>query len=460
MKGRNFIQVMIVLCSMSAPFIGAYSWILLLGRSGIITSFIFKLTGIHLGSIYGFGGILLVLSTRLFPLVFLYVSGALKNIDNTLLEAAVNMGSPRLKRFFGIIMPLVMPSVLAAALLVFMRAMADFGTPLLIGEGYRTFPVEIYNQYISETGTNNNFAAAISIVAIVITTIIFLIQKYISSKYSFSISALHPIQRKKARGFFAFFIHFYAYFLITISMLPQLYLIYTSFKKTSRSGSTFINGYSLNSYVVALKRYGMAIPNTIIIGGLSLLIIIVVAIFVSYLVVRRKNKLNSVIDVLSMVPYIIPGSVVGIALVIAFSSGVLPLIGTMAIVIVAMCIRRLPYTIRSSVAILQQIPVSVEEASISLGASKLKTFLRITTPMMRNGIISGAILSWVTIITELSSSIILYNSKNITLTLSIYSFVSRGTDGPAAATATILMLFTILSLVLFLKTSKSADITL
>ncbi len=140
---------------------------------------------------------------------------------------------------------------------------------------------------------------------------------------------------------------------------------------------------------------------------------------------------------------------------------VLPVLtGTAAIMIIAMCIRRLPYTIRSSAAILQQIPVTVEEAAISLGASKLKTFFRITVPMMSNGIISGSILSWVAIITELSTSIILYNAKTITLTLGIYTLVSRGTEGPAAAVATILTAFTILSLLLFFKISTSRDIVL
>src|SRR5699024_9831248 len=108
------------------------------------------------------------------------------------------------------------------------------------------------------------------------------------------------------------------------------------------------------------------------------------------------------IDTLSMVPYVIPGSVVGIALIMAFSSGPIVLVGTATIMIVALVIRRNSYTIRSSVATLQQIPMSIEEAAISLGSSKLKAFFKVTMPMMANGIISGALLSWIAIITELS----------------------------------------------------------
>lgn len=133
LKGKTILQVLVILCSMSAPFIGAYSWIMLLGRSGVITKFIETIIPIRMPSIYGFNGILLVLSLQLFPLVFLYVSGALKNIDNSLLEASENMGCSGFKRFFTIVIPLCMPTIIAAALMVFMRAFADFGTPLLIG---------------------------------------------------------------------------------------------------------------------------------------------------------------------------------------------------------------------------------------------------------------------------------------------------------------------------------------
>ena len=135
-KGRKILQVLIILSSMSAPFIGAYAWVKLLGRAGVITKFIKMLTGFTIPNIYGFNGILLVLSLKLFPLVFLYVSGAMKNVDNSLLEASANMGVSGIKRFLTVVVPLCMPSILAATLMVFMRAIADFGTPLMIGEGY------------------------------------------------------------------------------------------------------------------------------------------------------------------------------------------------------------------------------------------------------------------------------------------------------------------------------------
>ena len=245
------------------------------------------------------------------------------------------------------------------------------------------------------------------------------------------------------------------YGLVGLAFMPQLVVLYQSFRKTS--GKLFVEGYTLENYSQAMKNMWQAIPNTLVIGLIALVIIVLLAIIVSYLVVRRSNITNQAIDTISMLPYILPGAVVGIALLIAFSDGPLILTGTSAIMVIALCIRRLPYTVRSSVAILQQIPISIEEAAISLGTSKMKTFFTITVPMMSKGILSGAILSWVTIITELSTGIILYNTSTITLTLAIYTYVTRGNYGIASALATILLFFTTVSLFLFMRVSKGRE---
>ncbi|MFC2602956.1 MAG: ABC transporter permease [Treponema sp.] len=459
LRGSKFLFIASILCAMSAPFIGAYAWILLLGRSGIITKFFRDVFGIKIGNIYGFKGILLVQALKLFPLVFVYMNGAFKNIDKTLMEASANMGCTGIKRFFQVVMNLSMPTILAAALLVFMRAFADFGTPLLIGEGYRTFPVEIYNQYLGENGTDHNFAAAISIIAILVTAAVFFLQQWGTGKYKFSISALHPIEKKKASGIRGALMYVYCYALIGIALLPQLYIIYLSFRNCDQA--VFKPGYSFANYELAVKKLlWRSIKNTTILGVGALVIIIVLAVLIAYLVVRRSNFFNHTIDTMSMLPYIMPGSVIGIALVIAFGSKPLALTGTIWILLISFVIRRMPYTIRSATATLQQIPMSIEEAAISLGASKLKTFSLITVPMMSSGIVSGAILSWVSIVTELSSSIILYNNRNITLTMSAYVAISRGNYGLAAAFSAILTFVTVISLMIYLAVSKSEDIKL
>lgn len=458
-KLAKTVRMCVILATMSAPFVGAYAWILLMGRNGAITVFLQSLfPNVEIPSIYGFGGILLVFTTQLFPLVFLYITGAMSKMDNSLMEASVSMGVTGLKRFFKVIGPLIMPSILASGLLVFIRALSDFGTPLLLGEGYRTFPVTLYNEFVGEVSQNKGFASAIGIVAIVITCVIYIIQNIATAKTSFAMSALNPVPKKKPKGIAGVLVHLYIYIVTGISILPQVYVAYCSFRNTS--GQLYVDGYSFQSYREMFGKLGSSVVNTIKIPVISLAFILVFAVLIAYISVRRRNPLTGAVDMISMIPYIIPGTVVGIAMVSSFNRPPLILTATTAIMIISLVIRRLPYTIRSSVATLQQIPLSIEEAAISLGSSKLKTFIRITVPMMSSGIIAGAILSWVTLVTELSTAIFLYTARTQTLTVAIYTQIVRGHYGVASAMATLLTGITIVSMIIFNIVSPDGDVTL
>lgn len=456
LKGRKMIFVLCLLCTMSAPFIGAYAWILLLGNNGLITNML-KSIGFGGVSIYGFGGIVFVQTLKLFPLVVIYMNGSFRDIDNTLMEAAESMGCKGVKRFFQVVMTLTMPTILAAALLVFMRSFADFGTPVLIGRGYQTFPVLIYNAYLGENGTNYHFAAAIGVIAIGVTALIFILQKIATNCFKFTINAMHPVEPKKTRGIAAVGMNAFCYILVAVALLPQLYIVNMSFR--NYKNTVLQSGYSLNNWRKALeKNMVRSIGNTLFISLIALIIIIVIAVLIAYLVVRRSNFLNNFIDVLSMLPYILPGAVIGIAMVVGFSKKPFNITGTLAIMIIALVIRRMPFTSRSATASMMKIPVSTEEAALSLGASNLKTFVQITVPMMSSGIIAGAILSWVSIITEMSSGIILYVNKTMTLTISTYAMINTALYGVAAVFATVTTIFTVICLIIYLKFTKIEDI--
>lgn len=456
LRGKKLLFVLCLLCTMSAPFIGAYAWILLMGNSGLITTFL-KSVGIKGLSIYGFGGIVFVQSLKLFPLVVIYMNGAFRDIDNSLMEAAESMNCSGVERFFRVIMKLTMPTILAAALLVFMRSFADFGTPVLIGRGYSTFPVLIYNQYLGENGADYHFAAAISVIAIIVTAAIFILQKVATNRFKFTISAMHPIEPKRIKGIKNVLMHGYCYLLVAVALLPQIYIINMSFR--NYNNSILRPGYSLINYVKAAdKMLFRSVGNTLVISFVTLAVIIVVAVLIAYLVVRRSNFFNNAIDVISMLPYIMPGGVIGISLIITFSSKKFSLTGTLLIMIIALAIRRMPFTSRSATATMMKIPESIEEAAISLGASKAETFAKITIPMMSSGIISGAVLSWVSIITEMSSGVILYNNRTITLTISTYAAINNGVYGVAAVFATVTTIFTILCLAIYLKVTKIEDV--
>ncbi|HEX9025262.1 MAG TPA: ABC transporter permease subunit, partial [Clostridium sp.] len=218
--------------------------------------------------------------------------------------------------------------------------------------------------------------------------------------------------------------------------------------------------FSLDSYTSVLDKLGSSIGNTFKYGIIAIVCIVILGMFVSYVSVRRKNVLTSTLDTITMFPYIIPGSVLGITLLLAYNKKPLLLSGTFMIIVIAYIIRRLPYTIRSSAAILYQLSPSMEEASISLGYSQFKTFLHVTSKMMMPGVISGAILSWITVINELSASIILYTGKTKTMSVAIYCEVIRASYGTAAALSAILTLTTVISLLLFFKLSGSKEISL
>ena len=455
----GLLNILIVISYLSPPFIGAYSWIQLLGRNGFITRILNAIFHVELEGIYGFPGIVLVFSLQSFPLIYMYVSGALKNLDNSLNEAAESLGCSAFQRVTKVIFPLVMPSLLAGMLLVFMRVFSDFGTPMIIGEGYKTFPVMLYTQFMGEVGTNDGFAATMCIIVIVIALMFFFLQKILGRRFTYSMTALKPMEMRRATGWRKVASYAVVYIITFVAALPQLTVIITSFIGTI-NGSLFTGEFTLDNYRnIFAKGNTTAITNTYLFGLEAIVVVVICGILISYLSVRKRSPLTSILDVLTMFPYIIPGSVLGISLLCAFNGPPFLLGGTVIILIVSLSIRRMPYTIRSSTAIIGQISPSIEEAAISLGASQVKTFLQITIPMMLPGVLSGAVMSWITLISELSSSVILYTSRTMTLTVAIYSEVIRSNFGNAAAYSTILTLTSILSLLIFFKVSGSKDLS-
>ena len=448
-RGNRTVQMLILASMMSPPFIGAYSWILLLGNNGMITRWIEETFGVTAPSIYGFPGIVLVLTLQLVPLIFTYLMGAWRTIDVSLLEAAESMGVTGWRRALQVISPLLFPTVLAGSLLVFVRAFADFGTPMLIGQGFRTVPVLIYSSFVGEVSIDRSFAAAVSVIVIVVTLAVFLIQKYIVNRRQISMTALRTITARRLNGWRGVAVHIYVYSFLTLALAPLIVVVFSSFRNTLYG--QFVSGFSLDNYVDSRRDIIRYAINTFSIGLTALAILVVIAVLVAYLTVRRRGILSNTLDTMTMVPYVVPGLVIGIALVTTFSQGPLVLTGTFTIMVLALTLRRLPYAVRSTTALMYQISPSIEEAAISLGATKTRTLLRIIVPALAPGILAGAVLSWVTIITELSTTLFLYNTSTQTLSLGIYAEVIRGQLGTAAALSTLLLVLTMFSLFLLMR---------
>lgn len=455
--GAKIITILLLVTMVTPPFLSSYAWIILLGRAGIITKWLNSI-GVNYEGIYGFNGICFVFSIKLIPLVNLYVSGALKQVDKSLLEASSSLGGRGISKFFKVVFPLILPTILASAVLVFMRVISDFGVPSLIGEGYRTLPTLIYNLYTSDVQNNEPLAATICLATILITTIIFLIQRWLSNRKKIEMSALRPIEPVKAGPVRETLSHIYCYLLLVLLVVPMIVVIIQGFmssKNVVMSGS-----YTFANYITIFTKSSIlrSIGNTFLYSFIALLIVIVLGIIIAYTSVRRSSKVTRFVDTLSNMPYIIPGSVLGIALLFAFNKQPIALIGTAVIIILNYVIRRIPYTIRSSVAILHQIDLNVEEASQSLGASPFKTFFKVTVPMMMPGVMSGATMSWLSIITELSGSIILYSNKTKTMSIEIFNAISTGNYGYGAALSTLLMAVSTITLLMFFKFSGKKEL--
>ena len=449
--GKNILHILIIMSLMSPPFIGAYSWIVLLGRNGLLAKLMSSI-GLSAPTIYGRNGIIFVFTLHLFPYVYLYTSGAMNSIDSSLEEAAENLGMNKLRRIWTITIPVVLPSILAGCIMVFMTSLADFGTPMLLGEGYTVLPVLVYNEYMSESAVDPYMASSLSVIIVACSLVMLGFQKLVVDKKNYTMSTLRPPQETKLHGVKRFLTALPIYIVLFLALLPQVVVICQSFVERSFSG--VVQGINLNNYRTILSRLGSNIFNTYYFSLVAIVFIVIFGILVSYILVRKKGKVANVIDTLIMFPYVIPGSVLGIGLIVAFNKPPIVLVGTAAIMIISYIVRKLPYTVRSGSAFLYQMDPSVEEASINLGVSPMKTFFTVTARMMLPGVMSGAVLSWITCINELSSSIMLYSGKTSTIAVAIYQEVTRMSDGTAGALATILTLTTVISLLIVFRVTK------
>jgi iron(III) transport system permease protein len=226
-------------------------------------------------------------------------------------------------------------------------------------------------------------------------------------------------------------------------------VVFFSFRNTS--GPVFTPGFGFDSYRQIFFDVPKTVTNSFLYSLIAVALIASIGTLLGFVVARRRTAAVRVLDPLLMIPYIVPGTVLGIAYIVAFNRKPFFLAGTALIVIMTYFIRRLPYSVRSAAAILKQIDPALEEAGINLGSPPGRTFRTVTLPLMKAGIVSGAIMSWVTSMNELSASILLYVGKTMTMPIKVYLSVLDGYFGTASAMSTILLLVTGLALYLVNK---------
>ena len=446
--GAILVRTAANLALLSPPFIGAYSWVVLLGRSGFVTRWLDSL-GVGVPPIYGHGGIILAFVVQYFPLVFLLVSGALAAVDQSMEDAALSLGSPPRQAFGRVILPVIFPSLTAGALLVFMATMADFGTPMVLGEGLRTLPTLMYGEFINEMGGNPVMASTLGSLLILINTAALMAQRYYAVRKAYHVVCLRPLERRNpSRGRLALTTGA-VYGMIGLALIPAATIIVSSFMPTR--GPVMYAGFSLQSYATVLHLVPRAIANTFMLTGLAVVLDVGLGILLAYCLARRPSRLHALLDALIMLAYAIPGTVVGVGLIVVYNHPPIVLTGTWVILLVSYFIRHLPYPVRSCTAMLQQIDVRVEEASVSLGVPPFRTFWQVTVPLMFPAIVAGATLAWITTIGELSSSILLYSGPWATTSVEIFTQVFSNHFGTASALASILIVAAALPLFLMYR---------
>ena len=453
-RGRSVIATLAVLALVSPPFIGAYSWVMVAGNNGWLTQNM-KTLGLTMPTIYGAHGIILVFSLKFFPFVYLMTETALRNINRAYEEAAENLGCSATARFFKITLPLVFPAVSSGAILSFVLSIADFGTPSIIGRDYRTLSTVAYNQYTSEMGGPPTMAVSISMLMIVIAMLAVLLQRYLMGPRRYAGALTNLSVPKPCRGALGVAVHALCYSIVALATMPIAVVIYTSFLETN--GPVFTGGFGLNSYARVIREVPDVIVNTFKFSLLATLLITLAGGLISYVVVRRETAAAGLLDALLMVPYVVPGVVLAIGFLLCFQYGAFDLIGTSTIIVLMLFVRRLPYGVRATSAVLRQIKPSIEEAAVNLGASPLQAFARVTVPLMLPGVIAGAMMSFITAINELSATLLLYTARTTTMPVRIYSAVLDGEFGIAAALAALLLASSGLCVFVVLRFSQSKE---
>ena len=437
--GTPFISSLAVLAMVSPPFVGAYSWIIMLGRSGTVREYL-SMIGIDFPTIYGPLGIILVFSLQFYPFVFILTSSGLSTVNRSLEEAAKNLGSNSMQKFFKVTLPLVIPSMSAGALIVFMLCISRFGTPMLIGGRFKVLAVMAYDFYTSEVGENLGMASTMSVFLIIISCAVLFLQRYVATRRKYTSNLIKKPIVVRPKGLKKGFILLVCWGTVSLSTLPLMIVVAFSFRKAD--GPVFHPGFGLQSYRRIIPDLSVAVSNSFVFAITAIILVILIGTLLGFVLARHKSPVTSGLDPLLMLPYIMPGTVMGIGFASAFNDEPIFLLGTMTIIIMAYFIRRLPYSVRSSVSVLEQIKPSMDEAAINLGANPSRAFYKVTLPMMMPGVISGGILAFVTSINELSASFVLYVGKTITMPVKIYLSVLDGDFGTGSALSTILILIT------------------
>ena len=462
--GRRILSILVLVPMALPPLVGVLSFSFLYGDSGIFPRIFQHLFGLdHVPfSLKGIWGVIVVHTFTMYTYFYLTASAAIKGLDPALEEAATSLGAGRIRVWTKVILPMLTPSIVASSLLVFMISMASYTAPLMFGVE-RTMTMQIY---LSRTNGNLEMAATQSmILSFVSITFLVMMRWYQNRRNYQNLSKGISVHRSEVSSKKIKIAATIASFIGTlILILPILVLILISFSVDGAWKTQILpTDYTLDHYMALFtdERTWRPIWNSIQMGIVATFGNIIFGVAAAYAMVRLNFKGKTLLDILIMVPWALPGTVVAVNLIAAFSTENIfafnqVLIGTFWILPLAYFIRHLPLVFRSTSASLVQLDPSIEEASRGLGANWWYTFRRIVVPLTFTGILAGTLLALVQSFGEFVASILIYSTSTIPLSVAIFQKLYAFKFGTACAYGVLQICLILVVLIISEKLSKGS----
>lgn len=436
-KLKKIYKLLLMVTMISPPFIASLAYIQLFGRRGYIT---YHLLGLSYDP-YGIHGVIIMQVLGFIPLSALMIISVIERVDKRILKASLDLGASNNKTIFKILIPLIKPGIVVSFLLAFVRSLADFGTVTIIGGKLETLSTEIYMEIIGYFNYNN--AAALNVLLIIPAILIFIPYRRSMKKLD-SISKDNEIEgsnefRVSITGFSKRILGFIALLFALINVLQYGCILFSSFFKFSNDKLTFTLSYLSHIKEYSFDSFLRSIVYALIVGVFGSLI----GIMISYYVERRKILGGKIIDFITTVPYIMPGTFFGISYILAFNKAPLLLVGTAFIVIMNCLFKQIPLTTKNSSAALSQISKEVENAAIDIGASKFHVIKDIILPNMKEAFLIGFINNFTSTMTTIGAVIFLISPGKAVATVELFDAINSGEYGVASIISVIIILITI-----------------
>ncbi|PAL11798.1 ABC transporter permease [Peribacillus simplex] len=456
--GRSFFSSAAILPIVLPSLVGVMAFMFLYGESGLIPNAIKDLFGLDKVpfKIGGVSGILIVHAYTMYVYFYMTVSAAINKIDPSLEEAAYNLGANKLKVFWKVTFPLLTPAIVAASLLVFMISMASFSAPFLLAGGYRVLSLQIY---FSKINGDMEIAATQSVILSIVSISFLLFMRWYQNRkdYRMASKGIGAHRSEVKNPVMKWVMVVTGVIGVIILLLPHFTILLLSLVPDGTwTFQTYPTVFNVENYRLLFEDPNIFKPlrNSLLMAVIATLANLVFGVIASYVLVKRKFVGKSFVDILVMIPWALPATVIGMNLIFAFnepsvfSFGQI-LVGTFWILPLAYFIRHIPLVVRSTNAVLEQLDDSIEEAARNLGAKWFYTFRRVIFPIIMPGVLSGTLLAFIESVGEFPTSVLLYTISNRPISIEIMNQLRMFNMGQAAAYGMIQI--TLIVIVLFIS---------